>query len=195
MGGTISIRIQDETLTVRAALCPIVWRLDQEGKNAWFQLWANVDKRVTEGTTIVHGTFSKEIDFPTAFFSVFLLKAWPIGLFTFNLLEGLAKYCLFAFMIYLTRVSKNHSLTSTDVYSDCRTIIRLPHLLIEKLVLNCSEDKRLSLQEVFSQRAISVFDRRLNPTSTIKEFLCELQEELWAQLDYFRWHIFKVFIA
>ena len=115
----VGLRVQEEALSVRSNLRPIVGCFDQEWQDAGLQLSANVDQGVTEWATVIHRTFTSKVNLPAAFVRALLLEVIKAGITAFDLLESLAEDGLFALVVNMASFTEVKGLSSA--YSDVRS--------------------------------------------------------------------------
>ena len=100
MSRTLGLWIQNETVSILTVIISVVRRFHEKGDEAWFHLLDDVNNRVSERTTCINTSFTFEIDpvNPTIYIFMSEISHMRITLIL-QLLNDLAKYAVFAFMV------------------------------------------------------------------------------------------------
>ena len=93
----------------------IIWRLDKEWYEASLHFLHNIDQRVSEGTTCIDTSLSKELGLVTfARYALFSKVTHISNFMRFEPLNDLPIYAVLAFMINVTLISVFKRFASID---------------------------------------------------------------------------------
>jgi hypothetical protein len=144
----IGARIRDVTITVLSMVVSRVDCLDKQGQDVWFQLLADVCKRVPERTSSIDTAFALEVCSIWSLICSIHSEAFKIaGLF--DLLEDLAEQCALTLVIDLSRVSKVLSLSSLKLSLLLAAAWELVNYSLDKLILHAEQDHWFDIVEEF----------------------------------------------
>jgi len=110
LGRASCLRVENVAIAVCAVFIAVVGTLDNQGEDAFFQFGANVDERVSEGTTVVHGSFAEELNYPASFVRRGVRKVVVRRVVLLDLLVALAENGVLSFVVHFTGVGETSCL-------------------------------------------------------------------------------------
>ena len=112
----------------------IVGRLDKQGNDAFFHFLHNIDKRVSERSTLIDWAFSQKFDFVTASIQFVGSKIRHVWAASSQLGANLTKDWVFAFVVFISFFLELESLSTIDSYFRIVAIWNIGKLCVNNLI-------------------------------------------------------------